>query len=373
MEHAWNGAFYMMIFGKFKDLEVTVMKKIIRILTVICIVLCNIRFNNVSADSFDTYFGTVLNGSSNTVIEGSYSSLKITSGTMTNGTVGAAGAVIAVTLKDGYIFEKVTVKDSIHNTLSQTSTSLSFEAGDVIDKIEIGVIDTVDAYNKPIAINATTLKYGVKKSEFVAIATDSDLVLMGKNIFDSNFEPVEEIKKPGLYSLLLIFDSTQYGHFPGNENHFYYNTATINGFLIADREVVKNYNLQYGSKEVNLSTDSENHYLYLLQAYNLPGLSVEYLANAGNDAVTNMPANELNAYLKDASVTVNSNSVPVRDGYEFKGWSTSEDGSAVTTVTMPADGLKLYALWYKPGSEVPHEVEMSSAKESYQVVNTCTR
>jgi len=356
-------------------------KKVLKAVIVLFLVVCSTKIYTVSADSTDVFFTTDLYGTTGSIISNnSFATLQITSGSISGGVVGADGVSITVDLKDGYIFEKLIIEDSVI-TPATTSHEITLSPGDVISKIYVSVIDTVDAYNKPITVNVSNLEYGTKLSDVTVSTNDTDLVLMGKNMFDyylinsqPNLEPTDTIDTPGSYAIFTVFDSQEFGHFPGNENHFYYNNVTVPNSYFIDAEVVSDYGIEYATKSVSVDDDTKNHYLYLLSYFYLSGLSVEYLSNAGQDSVTNMPANEPNAYLKDAPVTIDNTSTPVREGYEFLGWSLTSTGSVYSeaTIKMPADGLKLYAIWKNNNEQTPIEETTYKEEIAYEPIKIVT-
>jgi len=59
------------------------------------------------------------------------------------------------------------------------------------------------------------------------------------------------------------------------------------------------------------------------------------------------------SYLTGSNVTVLDENTLVKNGYSFIGWNTSSDGSGTdyatsSTLVMPANGITLYAKWYRP-------------------------
>lgn len=325
------------------------MKKAFLIVTILLFIFTGIKPNYIYADSLDEYSYSFLNGVENDVLDMPRSSIKIEAGSaeIKKGVVGAGGATITVTVKDGYSLEKVTVYSKTSTDVFTTATII-LTANLEITEIEVAVVDTVNAYNKPINVSTTKFNYGLKLDDINVTTCDSDLQLVGKNLFyDYSLTPVDSITKPGIYELLMVFDSDKYEHFPGDYNHNYLNTVTIEDSYYFEKQVVNDYNLQYATKNINLTDDSQNFYLFLFAYYYLPGKSVEYFDNAKGDIVNNMPTNEIDAYLPGATVIINNIDIPCRDGYIFGGWSLSEDGDAVSEVSMPEGGLKLYAIWNK--------------------------
>lgn len=81
---------------------------------------------------------------------------------------------------------------------------------------------------------------------------------------------------------------------------------------------------------------------------------LQYDANASGDTVTNMPNPIKQTYDKAQSSYTIASSIPVRDGYTFLGWSTSEDGNygqyQPGGVLPSVDGgVTLYAVWIDNG------------------------
>ena len=85
---------------------------------------------------------------------------------------------------------------------------------------------------------------------------------------------------------------------------------------------------------------------------------ITYDANAGVDAVSNMPSTQNK--VKYDTITMSSN-VPVREGYEFLGWSVSSTATKVDY--LPGDSyrndsnLNLYAVWYREEKELSYTIE----------------
>jgi uncharacterized repeat protein (TIGR02543 family) len=75
---------------------------------------------------------------------------------------------------------------------------------------------------------------------------------------------------------------------------------------------------------------------------------LSFSANSGNGSV---PGSAY--YAPSASVTINSTTMPTRDGYVFLGWNTNNTGTGDmyqpgATYTMPATATTLYAAWGSP-------------------------
>ena len=81
-----------------------------------------------------------------------------------------------------------------------------------------------------------------------------------------------------------------------------------------------------------------------------PTYSISYNGN-GNTTGT-IPVDNI-SYLAGTSVTVLDQNTLAREGYTFIGWNTASDGSGTnyatsSALTMPVNGITLYAKWYRP-------------------------
>ena len=82
---------------------------------------------------------------------------------------------------------------------------------------------------------------------------------------------------------------------------------------------------------------------------------LEYVANGGDNDVTNMPSPKSKEYELNASINV-STTEPKRDGYKFNGWCKGETKctnplTSKDTVTSDKEAtIKLYAQWEKTGT-----------------------
>jgi len=76
--------------------------------------------------------------------------------------------------------------------------------------------------------------------------------------------------------------------------------------------------------------------------YKKGNCTLTYNANAGNDTVTKMPADDTMAAVGEGYML--SGQVPFRTGYVFKGWSETIDGEAVDTIDITGNKV-VYAKW----------------------------
>lgn len=140
--------------------------------------------------------------------------------------------------------------------------------------------------------------------------------------------------------------------------------TTIERTSVANPSTANTYNLAIGAR-VNSSTTpgSYSNTFVLTVVANPTVYSITYNANGGSDTVTNMPSNITNQQTSSETVNISS-IVPVRDGYNFKGWCTTqtEDGGTCSGTAYNPDGggtdltwtldhtassnsLSLYAIW----------------------------
>ena len=82
--------------------------------------------------------------------------------------------------------------------------------------------------------------------------------------------------------------------------------------------------------------------------------NVAYDANTNDTTVKGLPTDERTYFLNEA-VTTKTETSPTRDGYDFVGWTLSQNGDTVTQGQMGTTGLTFYAKW----SEKKVEVKLS--------------
>ena len=71
---------------------------------------------------------------------------------------------------------------------------------------------------------------------------------------------------------------------------------------------------------------------------------VTYDANANGATVNGLPTDE-STYFLNEEVTTKTETSPTRDGYDFAGWTLSQNGDTVTQGQMGTTGLTFYAKW----------------------------
>ena len=152
-----------------------------------------------------------------------------------------------------------------------------------------------------------------------------------------------------------------------NENYIQAPTSastltTLDKTTSANPSTANNYNLAIGAR-INSSTTPgsySNVFVITVTANPIP-YTITYNKNT-TDTVTNMPANT-SSQTYDETVNI-SDQVPARDGFNFKGWCTTQvaDGGTCTGTTYNPDGggtdltwtldqtvssnsLNLYAMW----------------------------
>lgn len=81
---------------------------------------------------------------------------------------------------------------------------------------------------------------------------------------------------------------------------------------------------------------------------------VTYDANTDDTTVKGLPTDERTYFLNEA-VTTKTETSPTRDGYDFVGWTLSQNGDTVTQGQMGTTGLTFYAKW----SEKKVDVKLS--------------
>ena len=124
------------------------------------------------------------------------------------------------------------------------------------------------------------------------------------------------------------------------------------------------YNLSIGARINNSTTPGTYGNTFVITVTANPvNYSITYNANGGSDTVTNMPTNVVNQPTDSETVNISS-TVPARDGYNFKGWCTTQttDGGTCSGNTYNPDGggtalswtldqtasansLSIYAMW----------------------------
>ncbi len=84
---------------------------------------------------------------------------------------------------------------------------------------------------------------------------------------------------------------------------------------------------------------------------------VTFHANAGQDiSVTGMPE-EITGKKKGDKVDLSGLAAPVRNGYEFKGWSQTADGKTlITELTVGESDIIVYAVWEQTAEETTYKV-----------------
>ena len=159
---------------------------------------------------------------------------------------------------------------------------------------------------------------------------------------------------------LSSFSNNTWGYLPNyydstaNTNNYYYPITTTETRLdkttSANASNAKQYTIGLGIKaNYNISagtytTENANNTIILSYVANPVSYSITYNKNT-EDTVTNMPyPSSTPANTQSGSVSATSNLVPVREGYDFKGWclgtvtNTNNEDSCTGTVYNPDGG-----------------------------------
>lgn len=146
---------------------------------------------------------------------------------------------------------------------------------------------------------------------------------------------------------------------------------------VANASTFNNYNLAIGARVDTATVPGEYSNVFVFTVVANPAVySITYNKNT-TDTVTNMPANVVNQQTSDETVTLDS-AVPVRDGYNFKGWCTTQvadngtcsgatynaGGTWTLDQTLATNSLSVYAIWKEPEPLYNLVAEMSKGKNT---------
>lgn len=261
--------------------------------------------------------------------------------------------------KENFIFDSVYPVRSTYKFLGW-SLNKNGTADDVIEKLDVTADTTVYAiwekahrwsFDRPGYKEEFTVENGfneyVLNGYFTTIATGTDLAAGAVLKIKS---PLLDLRADDYYALVLTMKSSEPAKtstvemtikatggnktfkvgIPNNEyNNYEFKldgiSGTITGFEFKPTDVDTTIYLD------NISFEEE------------PFLG--YIENAGDDAVTGMPASEYTAENGKISVTT---ATPSRPGYTFLGWSISATSKLLVDETVDAGKVtKLYAIWDK--------------------------
>jgi len=202
-------------------------------------------------------------------------------------------------------------------------------------------------YGDDVAVSITGFSEGTDTSDFVIdVTSDADLAADDFGVFlideaAGTATAVTSISEAGVYNIVVVIKGAGY-YFAKNGVGFNHN-VTVTGAQFVNASVFASYTISTGSGIYNMG-EATNNTLLVVSATAVVGSKVTYDANAGSDNVTNLPTDD-DYYFENAVVNLKTTK-PVREGYEFKGWALTENGTPVgTTTTMDSDGITLYAQW----------------------------
>lgn len=179
----------------------------------------------------------------------------------------------------------------------------------------------------------------------------------------------------------ISISNNQYKFYPnGDSESWLYATDTNNGVRVGTDDSNQFFNITdsyiynigtsrylgiysssnwrcYTSINANISGQTFAFYKYSGETPSPAGTyTVTYSKNT-TDQVDNMPSN-ITGITSGATVTLTGN--PTRDGYTFEGWSLTNDGEIITTISNITEDKNVYAIW----EEIKPTSITASLKES---------
>ena len=294
-------------------------------------------------------------------------------------------SILIMTIFCSFCFSYLKPMDSYSTSSTLTLT--------VIDKLSLnvsslnsdGVFATSDTGANNISVstnNGTGYLLGIKASteggNALVNATDSSKTIPSHTISagvsktnynDASYASANNLNNTWGFRPSTYYDTTNNITIDNTSSNLYFPgpSSTTNSFIIdkttAANATANEYNIALGTR-VNSSTAPGRYTnIFVISAVANPTIySISYNKNT-QDTVTNMPTNVVDQPTFDETVNID-NTVPARDGFNFKGWCTTQvaDGGTCTGTTYNPDGggtaltwtlnqtvssnsLNLYAMW----------------------------
>ena len=284
-----------------------------------------------------------------------------------------------------------------------TSSTLTLT---VIDKLSLnvsslnsdGVFATSDTGANNISVstnNGTGYLLGIKASteggNALVNATDSSKTIPSHTISagvsktnynDASYASANNLNNTWGFRPSTYYDTTNNITIDNTSSNLYFPgpSSTTNSFIIdktsSANATANEYNLALGTR-VNSSTAPGKYTdTFIITAVANPTIySITYNQNT-TDTVTNMPQNAINQETYGDSVNI-SNLLPVRDGFNFKGWCTVQvaDGGTCSGITYNPDGGGTALIWtldqtVSTNSLTLYEMWATSSQPLYDLVAT---
>ena len=262
---------------------------------------------------------------------------------------------------------------AVTTNTSATTSSLTVSVADSIN-LDIlptgstGTFATSSTSTNNVSVKTTNgtgyvlgIKAGTNNSNTLSTTGGATIPSITTSISESTFSTSSDYNDKWGYrpSKLNSADNTNYLQAPTSSS----TVTTLDQTTVANASTANNYNVAVGARVTNATKSGaySNTFVFTVVA-NPTKYSITYNQNA-TDTVTNMPSNVTNATTTGETVNI-ANTVPARDGYNFKGWCTAQvaDGASCTGTTYNPDGggtdltwtldqtaatnsLNVYAIW----------------------------
>ncbi len=291
----------------------------------------------------------------------------------------------------------LTGTNQAHATASTLTISVTDSVAlDITSINSTGTFATSDTSTNNISIkttNGTGYTLGIKAK------TNNSNVLINSSDPSKTIPSITTSISEATYSTNTAYNNT-WGFRPSklnsaaNENYIQAPTSsstltTLDKTTSANPSTANTYNLAIGAR-INSSTVPgfySNVFIITVTANPIP-YTITYNKNT-EDTVTNMPANT-SSQTYDETVNI-SNQVPARDGYNFKGWCTTQtaDGGTCSGTTYNPDGggtdlawtldqtassssLSIYAMWEMAGINLYDTIAAAWVSEGSRVLTNDT-
>ena len=250
----------------------------------------------------------------------------------------------------------ISITDSVALNIVSTSSDGNFATSDTSTN-NISVTTT----------NGTGYQLGIKAS------TNNSNALINSSDSSKTIPSITASISESTYSSSSSYNNT-WGYRPSklnsssNSNYLQAPTSsstitTLDKTSASNPSTANTYNLAIGARVNSSTTPGSYSNTFVLTVVANPAIySITYNKNT-TDTVSDMPSNVSNQQTSSETVNI-SNTVPTRDGYNFKGWCTTQtaDGGTCSGTTYNPDGggtalswtldqtassnsLSIYAMW----------------------------
>ena len=295
---------------------------------------------------------------------------------------GAATSLVLISLLSVFFgFFGLTGTTNTYATISTLTLSVTDSVSlNIVSTSSNGTFATTDTSTNNISVkttNGTGYTLGIKAStnNSNALINTSDSTKTIPSISSSTFPSgVSEANyKDDTYASTNNLNNT-WGYRPSklnsvaNSNYLPAPSSsstitTLDKTTMSNPSTANTYNIALGTRITDTTVQGSYTNTFVITAVVNPTIySITYNKNT-TDTVTNMPSNVTNQETTGETVNISS-TVPVRDGYNFKGWCTVQvaDGASCSGTTYNPDGggtnltwtlnqtvatnsLSIYAMW----------------------------